>query len=410
MMTCDMIRPLLNAWIDRELTVDESKQVETHLNACDACRQEHESLVELDQLLSSSLLVNDVDRKIATIMQRLESTTELAKNERHRWKWVSLVVAVAATLLLALLPAMLDGLKTRGVPVARPVVVARMVRATGPVQLLSPGARDWTSVSPGSSESFVAGSRFKTSDTVLCEFQTSADGVIRLNVSAELVIHQPHQIELLAGQLWCLAPASNGIDVDIPVSNVETPRMATLACPSSSEFQCMAGNEFALCNSVSPENANARMTLGAFTCPLAPGETVSVDANQNVDRTASDDAASKVWQLPLLAIGTSVDQELVSLLNSLLAPIGRTKVRSLNEEQILRLGPPGAIPLLAYVIAESSPEYLEMRRTATRLASTIADERGAGMLMTLTSDPDGYIANQAKESLNRILAEPKQTQ
>ena len=288
-----------------------------------------------------------------------------------------------------------------------PVRVARLVRATGSIQLLSPGARDWTTVSSGSNESFVAGSRVKTNDGVSCELQTSADGLIRLNQSAELILHQANQVELVVGQLWCLAPSTNSIDVEIPVSNVETPQLATLACPSSSEFQCVAGNDFASCNSVSPGNANASMTLGAFSCPVAPGETVSVDSNQKIDRTASSDSVSKVWQLPLLALGTSEDQELRSLLTHLLAPIGMTKARHLNENQIRQLGPSGAIPLLAYVVAESSPEQLELRRTATRLASELADQRGAEMLARLTSDPDAFIANQAKETLRRLLVEPQ---
>lgn len=406
-MTCDKVRPLLSALVDGELTVDESQHVESHLQSCGPCRQERDFMIDFDQQLTRSLVVDDVDSKITAILQRVEKSTELPKRDGQRWKWTAMAVAIAATLLLALLPAMFDEMETRGVPETEPVRVARLVRATGSIQLLSPGARDWTTVSSGSNESFVAGSRVKTNDGVSCELQTSADGLIRLNQSAELILHQANQVELVVGQLWCLAPSTNSIDVEIPVSNVETPQLATLACPSSSEFQCVAGNDFASCNSVSPGNANASMTLGAFSCPVAPGETVSVDSNQKIDRTASSDSVSKVWQLPLLALGTSEDQELRSLLTHLLAPIGMTKARHLNENQIRQLGPSGAIPLLAYVVAGSSPEQLELRRTATRLASELADQRGAEMLARLTSDPDAFIANQAKETLRRLLVEPQ---
>ena len=402
MSVCDHVRSSLSALVDGELSIIESQEAEKHMLSCAACRQEWHSLVDIDNRLASALIVEEVNRKCAEILQRSANSIQLTNKHGLSWRYVAIAMVVAATLLLVLLPFFFETQSSKTAD-TRPAFVAQLIRATGPIRYLRPGANDWTVWLPSAPEWFVAGSRLKTDEGVLCEVQTSTKGVIRLNESAEVVFRKPNQIELVAGQLWCLAPASTIIDVALPNASTQSPSSLAFACPGSTEVQCVAGASSSTCDSVSPDNSYATLTIGANTYTVAPGETLSIDREQNIDRKLNVDSSAKIWQLPLLAIGTEVDRELVLLLDRLLAPIGMTKARSLNEEQIQMLGPAGAVPLLAYAVTESSPEHLHLRRTAVRLASELADDRCVRLLKRLTSDPDEDIARVAKETLNRIV-------
>ncbi len=402
MNACDRMVPLLSALIDGELSGDESYETRLHLQSCDSCRREWESLQELDGHLKPLLVVRDVESKLNAITRACELRTTREAPHWNLARWVPFVVAVAVILLLALLPGLLSEKDIPATSTPAMETVARLVRSTGPIQVLSPGTNDWTDVSANSNTSLVAGSRLKTRYDVVCEFETSAKGTIRLNKSAELILRDPKQVELVSGQLWCLAPEDCGINVDVAIQSFDAPQIAVFACPSASEMQCEAGNASASYDSVSSANAEANVTIGAFSCNVAPGEMLSIDSNNRVDRTTKADSSTKVWQLPLLAMKGQADRELISLLNHVLAPIGMTKAMHLNERQIRQLGPPGAIPLLAYAATEASPEHLMLRQTAVRLAAELADEHATTLLETLQSDSDRYIADLAKQTLDRI--------
>lgn len=402
MSECDRVQSLLSASVDGELSVHELHEVEKHLPSCAACREERETLTDLDDRLSKIIVVDGVNQKCSDILRAANSTQLRNTQQQPSWYVVIVAIAIAATLLLALLPSFFRA-QTSQVAIPQPAFVAQLVRATGPVRFLSPGATAWTELVPNALDSLAAGSRLRTDAGVLCEVQTQNKGLIRLNESAEIVLNEPNQVELIAGQLWCLSPELISIDVVIPEVKTQKPLLLAFACPSSTELQCVAGESFASCTSVSPDNSVATITMGSTACSVAPGETVSIDGEQNIDRQLNVDLTKKIWQLPLLAIGTEVDKELVSLLDRLLAPIGMSKVTSMNESQIRKLGPAGAIPLLAYVAAETSPEHLQLRRTAVRLASELADERSVRLLKLLTSDQDEYISRVSAETLNRVV-------
>lgn len=404
MTDCEQIQAILSAWIDGELTTDEASKCSSHLQTCDTCRRELESLQEIDGQLKQCLVLSNVDDKCDAIAQYAHIQA-MPTDHTARWTlagWLPILVAIAAVLLLAIFP-MPWSKESIGTQVYQDTEVARLVRSTGPVQVLVPGAASWAELSADSSCSLVAGSRLKTLNAAVCQLETTSKGIIRLNTSAELILRDPNQFELVSGQLWCLTPEDCEIEVNVAITEVPSIMLATLACPSGSEMQCEAGTQRAYCDSLSPANSLACVTFGGFSCDVAPGELVSVDADNRVNRTTSNDPTTRLWQLPLLATDGVVSQELVSLLTHVLAPIGMSKAMHLNERQIRQLGSPAAIPLLAYAATESAPESLALRQTAMRLAADMADKHAIALLESLLSDPDAYIAELAKTTLTRVV-------
>ena len=53
MQTCRHIRKKLSAYQDRELNPAENDAIETHLRTCEACRKEHEALLQTYRMLRS---------------------------------------------------------------------------------------------------------------------------------------------------------------------------------------------------------------------------------------------------------------------------------------------------------------------------------------------------------------------
>lgn len=403
MNACSQFLSLLSALIDGELSDDEARETEFHLKSCDACRREWESLRKLDGQLKQHLVVRDVASKAEVISRASEIQTGRSTPNRNLSLWASFAAAVTAAVLLLVLPSRWGDKGKLEKSIATIPTAARLVRSTGPVEVLPPGARDWTKASAESNSLLLVGSRLKTSSSVVCEFETTAKGTIRVNTSAELILRDPKQVELVSGQMWCLAPLDDSINLDVAVKNVESAAVAKFSCPRRAEVQCEVGNDGARYDLVSSANAEAHVSFGDFSCVVGSGEVVSIDSANRVGRASSAESANKIWQLPLLAVGGRADRELVSLLNHVLAPIGGTKVMHLNERQIRQLGPLGSIPLLAYAITETSPEHLMLRRTAMQLASELADQNAVTLLETLQSDPDHHIADLAKTTLARIL-------
>ncbi|QEF98673.1 hypothetical protein Mal15_27280 [Stieleria maiorica] len=426
MNDCNELQSTFSACLDGELSDHQSKRIQHHLTECEACRRRWESLSGLDLQLQSSLRLGQIDDAVAAINRAADQRAAeqqaaeqsggensiMAATDRRRnpWTWTVIWAATAASVLIGVVIIGKQTTRARKERIRVPVsgeapIVATLMRATGSVQILKPGSTQWDTVKQTVGEPITKGSRVRTDASVLCELQTPDECKIRLNKAGEVILHDAAKIELVEGQAWFRAAEQCEINVNFAIHDEASSIAATMACPSGSEFQCRIEFASASCASPSLTNAPTQMTVGANGYDVSPGESISIDTKQNVKREPASHSVAKVWQLPLLAIGPPIDRELTAVINELLAPIGRTKARHLNETQIRRLGPEGAIPLLVYAATETAPDQLVLRQTAVSLAGDLADHRSTQWLEQLLVDPDPYLSAQAEKTLERIAGE-----
>ncbi len=92
MMDCKKLREVLDAYVDRELSVDASAQAEAHIGECNACRRAVENLARLREA-------------VRTAVGKPEAPPELIERVRSsvstRWHRAAAIQAIAATLILA---------------------------------------------------------------------------------------------------------------------------------------------------------------------------------------------------------------------------------------------------------------------------------------------------------------------
>src|SRR6266478_7905206 len=92
MMDCKKLREVLDAYADRELSVDAIAQAEAHIAECSACRRAVENLARLREA-------------VRTAAGKPEAPLELIERVRSsvspRWHRATVIQAIAATLVLA---------------------------------------------------------------------------------------------------------------------------------------------------------------------------------------------------------------------------------------------------------------------------------------------------------------------
>ena len=75
-MHCTTAHRLLQAYIDRQLSLEQLRTLEWHLSICTACQRELRELEEISQALCEIEVVEEPANLTATIMQRVASTPQ----------------------------------------------------------------------------------------------------------------------------------------------------------------------------------------------------------------------------------------------------------------------------------------------------------------------------------------------
>lgn len=370
--------------------------MQQHLAECGSCREQWAELQFLHQDLSLVLSPPPVEPAIKRLMETLQpkSNRRDGKSRASRGNSSLVIVAIVCTLLL-----------TVGIIFQSPspaLAVAEISMMTGTVDYKAANARDWTSVEGTQRISLPALTRVRTRSTSLCEIRTGCDALVRLNHETELVLHRAEKVELVAGELWCRAPATAEMEICAPSAPATQSLTNVFTCPSSAEMQWKAlPNNAMSCQDVA--STAVELQLPSMNCTIQPGECVTFSAGQPIpEPTQFNRVVATGWQLPLLVLRPPQDSELRDRLTSVLALIGRSKASFLYENQIRRLGPSGVVPLLAYVQSKDSISQPELRLRAMQMIAEMATSASVDDLNVLLQDEDPQIRRLSIMALARL--------
>ena len=110
-MTCEEARPLLDGHVDRELDPPTDREVSEHLESCKSCAREVESIRALktvlrrdaEDLRAPDALRNRIEQTIGG-RRTSDRSAEGRSRSASRWASIALPWAIAALLLLVLIP------------------------------------------------------------------------------------------------------------------------------------------------------------------------------------------------------------------------------------------------------------------------------------------------------------------
>ncbi|MDA1231503.1 MAG: hypothetical protein O2856_12070 [Planctomycetota bacterium] len=430
----------LGAYLDRELAPDELTAAEARLAQNSTDLDELSQLRELDQKLrrvlvpptfSESRFLAELERSSTPTSGTSNALTTVSLrcdvdplSPSHRSVWARTVTVTTVMLILSAVAVLFFVNPFAGAPTGiiangAELGVARVVRMVGLVDYRGPQESSWKRCDVGTAVPIVAGGRLRTPASSLCEVETVAREVLRLNQQTELIVHNAEQIQLVTGELWCSTAASSQFTILVPGGrqNMETSPTATglqqFQCPSNSETQWSVQEQGTKCVGVSDTmteltrtglNRTDLKTPSIFSCPVEPGQSWLVMNENTPVATGREDRLLAIgWQLPLLATRQPDDPELQNHLQSLLARIGQTKMSSLYDSQIRRLGPPGTIPLIAFVRSPASRDKPALRHHAMQIIADLAPESTRSDLEVLVSDSDPTVSKFASAALARLL-------
>jgi hypothetical protein len=434
----------LSAYLDQELTPDERETAEALLAENSIEQEQLSGLRELDQSLRHVLVAPEfsemrffaeLERRSVPVAVELEfpSTFAVSRNDDHlspsqdslRGRGGGRVVTVTTVVMLltgvaVLFLASQFASGPSGVVANRAdKSVARVVRTVGAVEYRRPQDSAWQRFDAGAAIPIAAGARLRTPPSSLCEVETAAHDVLRLNQETEVVMHTAKQIELVAGELWCSTATSPQFTILVPggssdlETTLTTPSMSQFQCPSNSETQWSVSDQETRCLGVSDTMTELTMTEmrvsdeelpSPLSWAVEPGQSLWVVNDQRpVAKGREDRLLATGWQLPLLAVRQPDDSELQSRLQELLARIGQTKMSSMYDRQIRSLGPAGTIPLIAFVRSSKSLDNPELRHHAMQIIADLAPASTRRDLESLKKDSDPTVSQFAHTALARLL-------
>ena len=414
-MNCAEVREHLNAWLDGELPDELASQVEAHVDACRACgdlanelRQQEVALLRAFQPRRAAA---------ATVAQRVAAALPTKRPpvvpRGSLWLYaVTALLGIAAGFAAAVFLLRVDQAnESESAPVAvvpgpvNPTPVARLVVATGPVELRARKATSWEALDGSRQRACLPDSAVRTPPDVRCELQTSDGCVIRLNGDSAVTLRTGRLIEIEAGQVWCSTPPGVSLEV-VPgawsaVTDPGHSSIPVLMCPASTS--CVASVVPNNTTQVTAATGQLQIRTPDGSQLVSPGQTAVFAAGQvSVEDRSSDPVLSSTWMHPLLALKGHGDDDLQQRVDELLADVGQSKLSHFYEQEIRGLGEYSVLPLLRFVQSPQSREQPARRATALRILADMAPSWTIPDLIELLSDADGLARMHAAQALQRL--------
>ncbi len=434
-MNCDEVQNLLSAWIDGGVSDETDAAVSSHLRGCTPCAQEASVLKEMHarmvRLAPSEASVDRLTNHVLRAWKPSGETIQLAgpasQPENQRTHWQALAAA-AMVLVIGIgiwrqvqdnepgvrhdvpLADSSDDVRVDVVDTTPAVAagVANVVHTSGTVEVQYLDRGEWLPVSftPFACPSDAA---VRTGDDSLCQVETASGGIVRLDEHATVRVCNSDEIELETGRVWCRAANDGTLQLTPTLAETNPPETVdSLTCLSVPVFCCPSNcsMQAQLTDSNDLQVHSVDGCIDVFSNPfgrqLNSGEAVQIVGGR-VDREYEEDALLAMrWMLPLMAANAD---EVETFTERVLATIGGAKASFVFEADLVQLGEPGAVPLLAFLQSTAADDRVEARQTAARVLSQTAGEAMTNDLINLLSDQDPEVRVSIASALLRLTGE-----
>ena len=398
-MTCDESQNFINARLDGELMAEDRAALDAHLAGCAACR----ATMELAAIQHNELLRAFAPRRRAARDVAERAISQLPRKLNRRMAWLPMLLSAAAGFAIAFgffrtQPQGGIAIHPVSQPTSQPVPVAQLALATGAVQFLCPGDKDWCAMATGGS--VPAGAQVRTGPDVRCEFRAADGSEIRLNADTHIRLGKSSGFELIAGEVWSNVGDAHGFEATSGAVSCQPVRSAGLA----GQFDLMA----------KPQLVTLTVLQGPVRMAIAGGEQNILDAGEQATVTegrlggkqaVQDLALATRWVNEILVLKGRDNPELAKRIDDLFAQIGQQKMGFLFEDEIRALGDHSVIPLTKYLESDRSKNDQAGRAIAARIVSDVAPPWAIPNLIGLLQSDDGEVRFYAAAGLKRLTTQ-----
>lgn len=426
-MNCEDVALQLSAFLDGELDLSRSAEIDEHLRCCAECAALAQGLRELDEVLNTEFesereaTAHVAERTIRLLPAQVggDDSPSVAGRDRpvkpgdhtsgphwpdlRRLAWSAGIALLSAAAGFLLAASMYQGGSENdrggGHELAErahaPAEWFGFVnQATGQLQVADIASQEFADLEM---HLFDVGKKLRTRDHK-SELLTSGGAAFRLDCNSEFAVQSADMAELFSGRLMCYSPDSNAAAVLSCGTTIDVSK-------GSYDLRYVGEQEAELI----VLDGDVRVTGRDGKSKIEPGKKIRLAGGKVIK---SDDVANPLietrWIHDLIRQKSPGDAELTKRVDALWASIGYSKVQHLYEDELRMLGPGCVRPLLSFLLSERREYQSDRRRAlAARLVADLADYQSINQLVALLADDDTEIGFQAARGLQRITGETR---